>query len=105
ASTLIWYHALAVCYSREWLAENGDAILTDFPRVPLPGQREALERSAALGQKVADLLDPDVPVPGVTTGKLRDDLRPLGVLKHSSERQLDPARGDLAVVARWGVDR
>jgi Type ISP C-terminal specificity domain/N-6 DNA Methylase len=102
-ATLIWYHALAVCYSREWLAENGDAIHADFPRVPMPGRRDVLEHSAALGRQVADLLDPDVSVPGVTTGKLRDDLRPLDSLKHRSGRQLDPARGDLAVAARWGA--
>jgi hypothetical protein len=62
-----------------------------------------LERGAALGQQIADLLDPDVPVVGVTTGKLRDDLRAFGVLRHTGGRQLDPGRGDLAVEARWGI--
>lgn len=102
-ATLVWYHALAVAYSPAWLAENGDAIRADFPRVPMPGHLETLERSALLGRQVADLLDPDVPVPGVSTGKVRDDLRLLGALKHRDGGQLDPARGDLAVTARWGV--
>ena len=101
-ATLVWLHALAVCYSPEWLHENGEAVRADFPRVPLPARRESLERGAALGRQVADLLDHDVAVPGVT-GKVRDDLRAFGVLQHSAGRQLDPGRGDLAVEARWGV--
>ena len=103
-ATLIWYHALAVCYSPAWLAENGPAILADFPRVPLPSRREILERSAALGRRIADLLDPEVQVQGVTTGKMRDELLPFGALRCADGRaQIDPSSGDLAVTARWGV--
>lgn len=102
-STLVWYHAVSVSYPGQWLAQNGDAIRSDFPRVPMPGSRELLERSGAIGRQVADLLDPDVSVVGVTSGKLRDDLRPFGALRKRRKEPLDPSRGDLAVVARWGA--
>ena len=36
-------------------------------------KRLALARSAARGRRLAALLDPDTPVPGVTTGILRPE--------------------------------
>jgi hypothetical protein len=49
---------------------------------------------------VADLLLPDKPVPGVTTGKLRPELRGLGVPSKVGG-PIDPA-SDLKVEAGWG---
>jgi len=43
------------------------------------------------------------PVGGVTTGSLRYELRPLGPIATAESRQLDPAAGDLAINARWGI--
>ena len=63
-----WLHALAICYAPAWLAENRDGILADWPRIPLPVSAEALRASVVLGVRLAALLDPDEPVPGVTTG-------------------------------------
>ena len=51
-----------------WLADNADGIRQDWPRVPLPDNVDLLRASAALGGRVAALLDPDTPVPGVTVG-------------------------------------
>jgi len=48
------------------------------------------------------LLDVEEPVDAVTTGSVRHELRPLGVLAAVSGRQLDPSAGDLAVTAGWG---
>ena len=62
----IWYHCLAICYSPLYQRENRDGILRDWPRLPLPATRRRLTASAALGAQLADLLDPDVDVPGVT---------------------------------------
>jgi len=102
-TTLIWYHALAITYSPAWLAENGSAIRENFPRVPLPDKRDILERSAVIGHKLADLLDPDVEVPGVTTGTIRPQLRKLSVLQRSDDKPINPAVGDLRVEAHWGM--
>ena len=72
---LIWYHALAIGYSPVYLSENADGIRQDWPRIPLPKAKDSLLASAALGRQVAALLDTEAPVPGVTTGKIRDDLK------------------------------
>ena len=72
---LIWYHALAIGYSPAYLAENADGIRQDWPRIPLPKAKDSLLASAALGRQVAALLDTEAPVPGVTAGKIRDELK------------------------------
>jgi hypothetical protein len=62
------------------LNENADGIRQDWPRVPLPDTREALEHSARLGRELAALLDPETPVPGVTAGAIRPELKLLAVI-------------------------
>ena len=69
-AALPWHHALAIGYAPAWLIENADGIRQDWPRVPLPDNADLLRASAALGARVAALLDPDTPVPGVTSGTL-----------------------------------
>ena len=99
---LIWMHALAVGYSPAYLAENADGIRRDWPRVPLPDSRKALEASAELGRHVAILLDAETEVPGVTVGKVEPFLQGVGVLTRVGGGELNPAAGDLAVTAGWG---
>ena len=67
---LLWMHALAIGYSPAYLTENADGIRRDWPRIPLPTDRKALEASAALGEQVAALLDTEADVAGVTSGKI-----------------------------------
>ena len=98
----VWFHAAAVCHSPKYLRENADGIRQDWPRIPLPATRDALLASAELGRTVAALLDVEEPVDAVTTGSVRHELRPLGVLTSVSGGQLDPSAGDLAVTAGWG---
>ena len=98
----VWLHALAICYSGDWLAENGDAIRTGFPRVPLPAKGDQLRKSARLGVEVAALLDPDVPVSGVTSGNTRNELRNLAVISRVGGGAIDPAKNELALTAGWG---
>lgn len=103
SATALWHYALAVAYSPAWLAENSPAIRADFPRVPLPADRAVLDRGAALGRRLADLLDPDRPVDGVTTGTVRPEWRRLGQLQRRDGAAIDAAAGDLRVAARWGA--
>lgn len=100
-ATALWFHALAITYSPAWLAENGPAIRADFPRVPLPADRGVLDRAAALGRQLADLLDPDRAIPGVTSGTLRAELRSIGSLRRQDGAAIDA--DDLTVEARWGM--
>jgi hypothetical protein len=99
---LIWLHALAVGYSPAYLSENADGIRRDWPRVPLPDSRKALEASAELGRQVAALLDVEADVPSVTAGKIDPLLRTVGVLARAGGGALDEGADDLAVTAGWG---
>lgn len=69
-SRLVWHHALAITYSPAYLAENADGIQQGWPRIPLPGDAELLRASAALGERLAALLDPETNVPGLGQGLL-----------------------------------
>ena len=82
--------------------ENAGALRQDWPRIPLPATRELLEHSAALGEQLAALMDVEKPVPGVTTGKVREDLREIAVIARVGGGALDPAKGELALTAGWG---
>jgi len=101
-ASALWHHCAALGYTPRYLRENAGALRQDWPRIPLPATRDALLASAELGRTVAALLDVEEPVDAVTTGSVRHELRPLGVLAAVSGRQLDPSAGDLAVTSGWG---
>jgi len=99
---LIWYHALAIGYSPEYLTKNADGIRQDWPRIPLPKVKDSLLASAAFGRQVAALLDTEAPVPGVTAGKIRDDLKIIAVFQRVDGKPAKPESGDLDLTAGWG---
>ncbi|MFZ4509120.1 MAG: type ISP restriction/modification enzyme [Fimbriimonas sp.] len=106
-----FYHAVATMHSSAYRDSNSGALRQDWPRVPWPKNvdeipadrealRQALEHSAALGRRVAALLDSETPVEGVTTGRLDPTLRGL-----AEYRRLDGQTGgpvDKRLQARWG---
>ncbi|MCX7824491.1 MAG: N-6 DNA methylase [Verrucomicrobiae bacterium] len=94
-AALIWLHALAIGYAPAYLAENADGIRQDWPRVPLPDSKRALEASAELGRQIAALLDTEKPVPGVADGKVRPELRGIAELHFTGE-------ADFRVTTGWG---
>lgn len=94
---LLFYHSLAVLHSPVYRIENAGALRQDWPRVPLPNTREALEASAALGQQVATLLDVETSVPGVTQGNPREELRTVAVLT-----TVDGSTPDFIINVNWG---
>jgi len=98
---LIWMHALAIGYSPKYLTENADGIRQDWPRIPLPDSKDALLTSAELGRQIAALLDTENPVPGVTSGEIRPELKDIAVDSREGGGTLDPDK-DLAVTAGWG---
>jgi type I restriction-modification system DNA methylase subunit len=101
SAVLIWMHALAIGYSPAYLVENADGIRQDFPRIPLPNNRDLLIASATLGRQIAALLDPETPVAGVTSGKLRPELKTVAVVSRVGTGNLDP-NTDFALKAGWG---
>ncbi|HEY5541472.1 MAG TPA: type ISP restriction/modification enzyme, partial [Coriobacteriia bacterium] len=74
------HHVVAALHASSYAEENAGALRQDWPRIPLPATREALLVSAELGRRVAALLDVEEPVDAVTTGSVRRELRPVGVL-------------------------
>ena len=101
SADLIWMHVLAIGHSPVYLTENVGMLGQDWPRIPLPSTREALEASAALGRQIAALLDVQQPVKGVTTGKIGPELKTIGLITHVEGKQINDA-DDLAVTAGWG---
>lgn len=95
-------HALTIGYTPAYLSENADGIRQDWPRIPLPDNRDALLASAELGKKLAALLDTECPVPGVTSGKLRAELRSLGAIRRVDGQAINPDGCNLDVTAGWG---
>jgi len=98
----VWYHVLATCYAPAYLAENAQAMRRDWPRIPLPAGKEALESSAALGEEVAGLLDTERGVAAVTEGRLRVEMPCLGVIRRVGGGSLDPNAGHLDLTVGWG---
>ncbi len=93
---------LATGYSPEYLTENADGVRQDFPRIPLPANRDNLLASAELGRRVAVLLDTEKPVAvaGVTAGSIRPELRTVGVAAHTEGKMFQD--DDFKVTAGWG---
>jgi hypothetical protein len=89
-------------HAPDYRAENAGALRQDWPRVPLPGSGVVLEASAALGRELAVLLDPERAAPGVTSGAIRPELRPVGAPARAGGGQLNGAAGDYRVTAGWG---
>ncbi len=99
---VIWMHALAIGYAPAYLTENADGIRQDWPRIPLPATKDALLHSAELGRQVAALLDTETPVPGVSTGNIRGDLKKIAVFTRMDGAPVNPDEGDLELTAGWG---
>jgi hypothetical protein len=99
-AVLPWHHVLAVGYSPAWLSDNGDAIRQDWPRIPLPNNALLLRASAALGARVAALLEPETAVPGVTAGAIDPALAPIAVPSTQGGRAMSEA--DRKITAGWG---
>jgi hypothetical protein len=94
-AAMIWLHALAIGYAPAYLVENADGLRQDWPRIPLPASKAALLASAELGREAAALLDTEALVPGVTTGKLRPELKTVAELHSTSSP-------DFGITAGWG---
>ena len=102
------HHVLAVLHSPEYHEQNGDALLMEWPRIPLPGwpdgradgAAEELAASTARGRELAALLDSDTPVAGVTTGSPQPELAAIAVPIALDGGSM--AGDDFNVSAGWG---
>jgi predicted helicase len=96
------YHSYSMMSAPHYRSSNQAGLRLDWPRIPLPDSKELLLASAELGRKVADLLDPETEVHGVTGGSVRPELKVIGVPTRIDGRPLNEKAGDLAVTAGWG---
>ena len=100
----LFHHVLATLHDPAYRAANAGALRMEWTRIPLPGWpdggadgvAEALAASAAQGRALAQLLDPDTPVPGITTGALRPEVAVIAVPTTTGGAQHDRRgfRGD-----------
>jgi SAM-dependent methyltransferase len=97
---VLWVHAVAIGFSRAYLNENADGIRSDWPRIPLPATKELLLASAALGEELAALLNTEAGVHGVTSGKLRAEMKAIGNVSALGGKTLDAS--ELNITAGWG---
>ena len=104
----LFHHALAVLHDPAYREANTGALRMEWPRIPLPGWPEGnapdaadeLLASAARGRELAALLDPETPVPGVTSGTLRPELAAIAVPSTADGHNM--AGDDFALTAGWG---
>ena len=104
----LFHHTLAVLHDSAYREANAGALRMEWPRIPLPGwpdgdtpgAADELRASATQGWELARLLDPETPVPGVTTGELRPELVAIAVPATTDGRNM--VGDDFALTAGWG---
>ena len=104
----LFHHVLATLHDPAYRTANAGALRMEWPRIPLPGWPDgeaegtaaALAASAARGRKLAQLLDPDSPVRGVTEGTLRPEIAALAVPTTLDGHHM--TGNDFALTAGWG---
>jgi hypothetical protein len=89
----LFFHALAIMHTPEYRKQNSGALLSDWPRIPLPNTAELLVRSTSLGRGLAELFDPESSIN--RTGEWSF----LAALKLPRNADLETA---LEITAGWG---
>ena len=102
------HHVITVLHEPTYNRLNADALRAEGPRIPLLGWPDgeaedaaaALAASAARGRALAQLLDSDTPVRGVTEGTLRPKIAALAVPTTLDGHHM--TGDDFALTAGWG---
>jgi hypothetical protein len=98
----LFFHSIAILHCPAYRTENQGALRQDWPRIPLPTDAAALKASAKLGKEIADLLDVQQKVKGVTDPPFRKELQLLAMIERFDKAPLNPDEGDLDITAGWG---
>ncbi len=117
----LFHYVLAVLHDPDYREANAGALRMEWPRIPLPhwsevsirataGENdlaakvdeasESLAGSVARGRELAALLDPETPVPGVTTGQLRPEIAAIAVPATTHGHNM--FGDDFGLTAGWG---
>jgi hypothetical protein len=105
SAQLVWQHVLAVGYTPLYLEENGDAIRSNWPRIPLPSTLVQLLGSARLGRRISDLLDLPTQILDAASMIERGARRMIAKLVRIDETPIAPQSGDFALTAGWAVEQ
>lgn len=89
----LFFHAISAMHSPQYRSENAGALMSDWPRIPLPATVEMLACSAALGRRLVELLDAESSITLATAWSF------LAALKLPLDGNLDEA---LKITAGWG---
>jgi len=93
----LFYHTVATLYSPSFGRENDAALRQDWPRIPLPDTKEGLLASAALGKRIAALLDTETPTEAIG----QTSLQSIAAFKFVEKVPLEESK-HFAVTAGWG---
>ena len=117
----LFHHVLAVLHNPAYRQANAGALRMEWPRIPLPHwselsarsgagktdvaakvdeASETLAGSVACGRQLAALLDPETPVPGLTTGQLRPEIAAIAVPATTHGHNM--FGDDFGLAAGWG---
>ena len=117
----LFHHVLVVLHDPAYRQANSGALRMEWPRIPLPHWPElsaqpgagesdvaamaedaadTLTASAARGRALAALLDPETPVPGVTSGELRPEVAAIAVPATTHGHNM--LGDDFGLTAGWG---
>ena len=104
----LFHHVLAVLHDPAYREANAGALRMGWPRIPLPGWPEGevpgaaveLAASAERGRELAQLLDSDTLVPGVTKGALRPEVAAIAIPATAGGHNMSGE--DFSVTAGWG---
>ena len=105
----LFHCVLSLLHDPVYCETNADALRMDWPRIPLPGWPDGEAAAAtfadltARGRAIAALLDPDVPISGVTQGSLHPEFIAVAVPTTTDGRNMTGE--DFAVTAGWGYYR
>ena len=89
----LFFHAISIMHTPRYRSENDGALLSDWPRIPLPATAYLLTRSAELGRRLVELLDAESAVQFGTEWTF------LGTLKLPRDSDLNES---LKITADWG---
>jgi hypothetical protein len=93
-------HMTATVHAPAYRVANASGLAQGFPRVPLPADASFLRTSSKLGMRLAALLDPETPVPGVSIGSVRAGLVRLAEPYKRGGESI--GHMDLSLTAGWG---
>ena len=102
------YYVVATLHDTTYNEVNADPLRAKGPRIPLPGwpdgeslaEADGFTRSVALGRQLAQLLEPDMPISGVTRSPLRPGISAIAVpATVEAGNMMDK---DFAIEAGWG---